>query len=301
MCELTEKNKCIYSELHSEFFIQIEEVIENNIDIAIIRNPKQYFSRIESELFNRRITKTVKVAKDPDLRLLWEKMRVANYLSNEPNNLYLSYAKQLHHITIRRDQSKRQREKANRESVNQYSSSQFQNTTLSNDTTLLNILESHLADNTEAKQPIDLEARQSIGESPNNNFPENNADTPNSKRMERKFISQNVFNLSGRVLTENEIKVLDKGLNFVPTPEKLDRLQIKNDPEKLARDIKLRMFYQNDLPSLFSENTAFKIPSSWTPPSRDMQLELYLNEIEDKLININESRKSYPNLYRDER
>ena len=71
--------------------------------------------------------------------------------------------------------------------MNQYSSSQFQNTTLSNDTTLLNILESLLADNTAAKQPIDLEARQSIGESSNNNSPENNAETPNSKRMEGKF------------------------------------------------------------------------------------------------------------------
>ena len=38
VCELTEKNKCIYSELHSAFFCQIEEAIENNIDIAIIRD-----------------------------------------------------------------------------------------------------------------------------------------------------------------------------------------------------------------------------------------------------------------------
>ena len=76
------------------------------------------------------------------------------FLSNELNNLYLSYEKQLDHITTRRDKSKRQKEKANKEyveSVNQYSSSQFQNTTLSNDTTLLNILESLLADNTDAK------------------------------------------------------------------------------------------------------------------------------------------------------
>ena len=49
MRELTEKNKCIYSELHSEFLIQIEEAIENNIDIAIIRDLKQYFSKIENE------------------------------------------------------------------------------------------------------------------------------------------------------------------------------------------------------------------------------------------------------------
>ena len=117
MCELTEKNKCIYSELHSEVFIQLEEAIENNIDIAIIRYLKQYFSKIENELFNCRITKFVKVARDPNIRLLLEKIRVANYLSNELNNLYLSYEKQLDHITTRRDQSKRQREKANKECV----------------------------------------------------------------------------------------------------------------------------------------------------------------------------------------
>ena len=119
--------------------------------------------------------------------------------------------------------------------------------------------------------------------------------------MEGKFVSQNVFNLSDRVLTENEIKVLDKELNYVPTPEKLDRLQIKNDLEKLGRDIKLRMFYQNDLSPLFSEKPAFEVPSSWTPPIRDVQRGLYLREIEDKLININESGKNYPNLFKDER
>ena len=95
-------------------------------------------------------------------------------------------------------------------------------------------------------------------------------ETPNNKRMEGKFVSQNVFNLSDRVLTKNEIKVLDKGLSFVPTTEKVDRLQIKNDFAKLGRDIKLRMFYQNDLSPSFSEKPAFKVPSSWTPPIGDV-------------------------------
>ena len=122
-------------------------------------------------------------------------MRVTNYLSDELNNLYLSYAKQLDHIATWRNQSKRQREKANKEcveSVNQYSSSQSQNTTLSNDTTLLNILETLLADNTEAKQPIDLEARESIGESSNNNSPENNADTPKAREW-KESLSHRMF------------------------------------------------------------------------------------------------------------
>ena len=109
------------------------------------------------------------------------------------------------------------------------------------------------------------------------------------------------FSLSESVLIENEIKLLDKGLNSIPTTKKLNRLQTKNDLEKLGRDIKLRMFYQNDLSPSFSEKPAFKVTSSWTPPIRDLELELYLSEIEDKLININESGKTYPNLSKDER
>ena len=61
------------------------------------------------------------------------------------------------------------------------------------------------------------------------------------------------------------------------------------------------MFYQNNLSPSFSEKPQFKVSSSWIPPIRDVQLELYLSEIEDKLININESGKSYANLSKDER
>ena len=46
MRELTEKNKCIYSELQSKFFIQIEEAIESNIDISVIKDLKQHYSKI---------------------------------------------------------------------------------------------------------------------------------------------------------------------------------------------------------------------------------------------------------------
>ena len=56
------------------------------------------------------------------------------------------------------------------------------------------------ADNTAAKQPIELGAQQSIGKSSNNNSPGNNAETPNRKRIEGKFVSHNIFNLSDRVL-----------------------------------------------------------------------------------------------------
>ena len=77
---------------------------------------------------------------------------------------------------------------------------------------------------------------------------------------------------------------MDKGLNFVPVPEKSDHYQIKKDLERLGRDIKLKMYHKNEPTPPFSEKSAFKISSNWIPPIQDAQLELYLREIEDILL-----------------
>ena len=57
--------------------------------------------------------------------------------------------------------------------------------------------------------------------------------------------------------------------------------------------------YFKDNPE-FSEKQAFKVPWTWTPPIRDVELEFYLSKIEDKLLSINESGKCFPNLSIDE-
>ena len=49
----------------------------------------------------------------------------------------------------------------------------------------------------------------------------------------KKFVLKNLFH---RPLTDSEIRVLDKVLNFVPIPEKIDRIQIKNDLKSLRKD-----------------------------------------------------------------
>ena len=56
---------------------------------------------------------------------------------------------------------------------------------------------------------------------------------PESGRLRGKFISDNVFNLSKKSFSEAEIKFLSRGLGFVPTPEKIDRWQVKKDLEKI--------------------------------------------------------------------
>ena len=51
----------------------------------------------------------------------------------------------------------------------------------------------------------------------------NNIATYKGERLESKFVSSNVINLSRRNLSEAEISLLSKGLKFVPTADKIVR------------------------------------------------------------------------------
>ena len=76
----------------------------------------------------------------------------------------------------------------------------MQNTSLSNDKTLLNILEGLLADNIEPQQPINLQFSQSLSERSNSQL-KSSTNGKRKDRMEGKFVSKNVLNLSNGVLT----------------------------------------------------------------------------------------------------
>ena len=54
-------------------------------------------------------------------------------------------------------------------------------------------------------------------------------------------------------------------------------------------------------PSLaFSDIPAFNISSDWIPYINDVLIEMYLSEIKDQILNINEKGHNYPNLTKDE-
>ena len=76
---------------------------------------------------------------------------------------------------------------------------------------------------------------------------------------------------------------------------------MKKDLEKLGRDIRLKMHYLDEPTPAFSETPAFKVPSSWTPLIRDNQLEMYLSELEEEILKIDETGQNYPNLTKAER
>ena len=93
--------------------------------------------------------------------------------------------------------------------------------------------------------------------------------------------------------TSGEITLLEKGLSFIPALEKVDKWQLEKDLGKLARDIRLKMHYLDEPTPAFSKTPAFMLASSWTPLICDTQLEIYLSELEEEILKIDEAGQKY--------
>ena len=64
--------------------------------------------------------------------------------------------------------------------------------------------------------------------------------------MKGKFVSENVINLSKRDLSENEISLFSKGLNFIPTCNKVDVARLKLELELFGRMLRLKWHFRDD-------------------------------------------------------
>ena len=81
-------------------------------------------------------------------------------------------------------------------------------------------------------------------------------------RLEGKFASKNVINLSQRQLTKSEISLLSKGLKFVPTPNTIDKAKLKQELEVFWRKLRLMWHFRND-GRIFDCDTKFRPKSTF--------------------------------------
>ena len=65
-------------------------------------------------------------------------------------------------------------------------------------------------------------------------------------RMKGYFCSDTVFNLSNKVLTEDEIKVLEKSLDFVPIQRKVNEPELRQDFENFCRLMRIKCHFRNE-------------------------------------------------------
>ena len=111
-----------------------------------------------------------------------------------------------------------------------------------------------------------------------------------SSRLKGYFFSKTVFNLSKKVLTETEIQVLGKGLDFAPIQKTLNEPELRKDFEEFAR----RMHFCNEVSENFSGTPACRLKSVWKPPKSHASLEVFLSQLEKELFSneINEPMQS---------
>ena len=87
-----------------------------------------------------------------------------------------------------------------------------------------------------------------------------------NERLEGYFCSKSVFNLSKKVLTETEIRVLEKGLGFAPTPTKINETELRADFNEFDRKMRCKWFFRNHSTENFSEAPESCVKSNWNPP-----------------------------------
>ena len=85
-------------------------------------------------------------------------------------------------------------------------------------------------------------------------------------RLEGKFVSKNVINLSRRNLSASEISLLSKGLKFVPIANKIDCTKLKTELEEYGRKLRLKWHFRIDEQSSVADR--FRSKSSFNPRNK---------------------------------
>ena len=146
-----------------------------------------------------------------------------------------------------------------------------------------------------------LETLEEMESNANANFTgcEHKYNTDDS-RMKGYFCSDTVFNLSNKVLTEDEIKVLEKGLDFAPIQRKVNEPELRQDFESFCRRMRIKWHFRNESSYNFSERAAFSPKSSWKPPLGHPNLEVFLSQVENELFEITKEPTRYSKLSQEE-
>ena len=93
-------------------------------------------------------------------------------------------------------------------------------------------------------------------------------------------------NESKNVLPETEIRVLEKGLGFAPTPTKINETDLRADFNDFARKMRCQWFFRNECTESFSEAPALRVKLNWNPPKGHPALEIFLSKLEAEIFSV---------------
>ena len=125
--------------------------------------------------------------------------------------------------------------------------------------------------------------------------------TADENRVTGYFCSGTIFNLSNWVLSDNEIKILEKGLDFVPIQRKINEPELRSDFGEFCRHMRIKWHFRNEPTSDFSEKPIFHSKLSGNPPKGDPHLKVFLSRVEEELFTVIERPVRHSNLSQKDR
>ena len=106
---------------------------------------------------------------------------------------------------------------------------------------------------TPQEKTIPLESRQNI----NTSFAYSIHSVTSKVPLEEFFCLDTVFNLGRKVLSDTEIRILEKGLDFAPIQNKINEPELRSDFEKFCRRMRTKWHFKNGPSPEFSETPVF--------------------------------------------
>ena len=107
---------------------------------------------------------------------------------------------------------------------------------------------------------------------------------------------ETIFNLSHRVLTDAEIRVLEKGLNFALKQGLINGAELKQDFNDFCRRMCLKLYFRDETQELSEIPAKF----TWNLRKGHPCLEVFLSQLENNLFEITKQELSYSNLSKEE-
>ena len=104
----------------------------------------------------------------------------------------------------------------------------------------------------------------------------------------------NVINLSTKSFTFYEFKLLNKNLNFCPTPNRYNKKQFKNDIETFIRKVKLKAHFKKKEQGIENEEFRISRNKTWTPKENHHTVETFAQAFQNDLLKEEENIKQIP-------
>ena len=130
--------------------------------------------------------------------------------------------------------------------------------------------------------------------------------------MTGSFVSEYVFNLSKKVLSQREINVLQKGLGFSPNQSFINEADLRRDFNEFGRKMRCKWYFRSktqsskEIPTFHSKYT-WNSPPPLPPPPHPLlpkviqhTFELFLNKTEPNLLSVLPGKAEQFNLTREE-